>query len=56
MLVLVLDGGSAFLDVLSSLTIILLGKREPVGLLQMCCGCLFSVPLPHGTVGWYAGF
>ena len=27
------------------LTIILLGKRKPVGLLQMCCGCLLFMCL-----------
>ena len=24
----------------------------PLGLLELCCGCLFSVSLPRGAVGW----
>ena len=38
--------------VLSSLAIILLRKRELGALLQLCCGCLCSVSLPHHAVGW----
>ena len=37
--------------VLPCLTIILLRKRELVALLLLCCGYLYSVPLPHGAVG-----
>ena len=41
------------LSVLSSLAIIL-RKRELVALLELCCGCLHSVSLPHGVMGWSA--
>ena len=40
------------LDVLSSLTIFLLAKRELIALLKLCCGFLCSVSLPHGTMDW----
>ena len=34
----------------SSLAIILLRKREQVALIQLCCGWLCSVSLPHGAM------
>ena len=42
------------LGVLSSLAIILLRKREVDVILQLCCGCLCSMSLPHCTIGWSA--
>ena len=39
------------LCILSSFTIILMGKRELVALL-MSCFCYCSVVLPHDAVGW----
>ena len=51
--------GSLFCDmsigVLSSLAITLLRKKEIESALHLlCCGCLCSVSLPHGAVGWSA--
>ena len=42
----------AVLNVLSSFEIVLLRKREPIGLHKLSCRCL--VALPHGAVGWSA--
>ena len=39
---------------LSSLAIILLGKRQLVALLWICCGCLCSVSLPCIAMAWFA--
>ena len=50
--------GSLFCDevigALSTLAIMSLRKRELVSLPYLCCGCLWSVPLPHDVVGWSA--
>ena len=45
-------GGGGGLGVLSTLVILLLMKRELVALLYFCCGCLWSVSLHQGAVGW----
>ena len=47
---------AVFPNVLSGLATILLRKRDPIALLQLCCGCLYYVSLPRGPVGWHAVF
>ena len=42
------------LGVFSPLPITLLRKRELFALLNLCCGCLRSVPLHQGAVDWSA--